>query len=230
MAEKAAVKEVILEYQRLAAQFLARRVWNDMPEDELWRELCLCILSSNVPFELAKSAMLHLWETGLLRPTRVMRPDDQEKEITRELSKAIYLPTKKDGSCRRYRFPNMRGRDIVAAARALYDNGPGLKTLLSDAESEIELRRYLAENVPGVGLKEASHFLRNIGYANSLAIIDRHIVDFLSDVLDLPPQDFEHITPSKYLTLETYLKELCQQLGLELPLFDWAIWNHVRSR
>ena len=43
-----------------------------------------------------------------------------------------------------------------------------------------ELRNYLADNIKGYGLKEASHFLRNIGKSNNkIAILDRHILNNL---------------------------------------------------
>ena len=61
-------KEVISEYFQFAATFNERKKWYEMSEEELWQELCLCILSSNVPYELAISALFHLQDVELLKP------------------------------------------------------------------------------------------------------------------------------------------------------------------
>ena len=51
-----------------------------------------------------------------------------------------------------------------------------IKPILNN-QNRKELRNLLAENVKGYGLKEASHFLRNIGKSeNQIAILDRHIL------------------------------------------------------
>ena len=47
---------------------------------------------------------------------------------------------------------------------------------LSVPDLSFELREWLVKNVIGLGYKEASHFLRNIGKNDGLAILDRHIL------------------------------------------------------
>ena len=54
---------------------------------------------------------------------------------------------------------------------------------LKESFPSIKLERdYLVKNIKGIGLKEASHFLRNIGYKD-LAILDRHILKNLKKYL-----------------------------------------------
>ena len=57
-----------------------------------------------------------------------------------------------------------------------YKNWNNVKSKLSEKNIP-ELRNWLAKNVKGYGLKEAGHFLRNIGISdNKITILDRHIL------------------------------------------------------
>jgi len=75
--------------------------------------------------------------------------------------------------------------------------------------------------VKGFGYKEASHFLRNIGFEN-LAIIDFHIIDSLVDagLIEKP----KTITPKKYLEIETMLKKIAEKSGMNLAELDLYLW------
>src|SRR5256885_1237436 len=68
-----------------------------------------------------------------------------------------------------------------------------------------ELREFLVDNVKGLGMKEASHFMRNIGIGKDLAILDRHILKNLKlyGVVDEIPNS---LTQKKYLDIESKLK------------------------
>ena len=222
--------QVVDMHSRLADSLRGRKKWNAMSEGELWEELSLCILSSNVPYELAKSAFLHLRDTLLLRPRWITQTSDSAEKIAYELSKQIYLPKKKNGRHRKYRFPNIRAQNITSAAKTLYLKNAGLLKILKNANSEQEARDFLVKNVAGVGLKEASHFLRNIGYSKSLAIIDSHVVTFLEEVEALPQVKIKTITPKIYMKLERILQDLCDSLDLNLSTFDMAIWHYMRGK
>ena len=86
---------------------------------------------------------------------------------------------------------------------------------------EHRLRRWLAENVPGLGFKEASHFLRNVGFRN-LAIIDFHIIRLLKRYGLLG--DFRSLTRRRYLEIEKLLREIADRLGLSLAELDLYLW------
>lgn len=219
----------ILElYYLIEKEFSQRKKWNDLSDRELWYELCLCILSSNVPFEQAKSAMIHLAKNNFLNPEWIEDNDTSLELISKELSSSICLPVKKDGSLRKYRFPNVRAKNLVMASHFFYSNNDGLKNSLVDFTSEFALRDFLVENVSGLGLKEASHFLRNVGMANSLAIIDVHIVSFLKELRLI--SDFSAITENKYYEFEKKMQQLANFYGLNLSVLDNAIWNYMKYR
>lgn len=78
------------------------------------------------------------------------------------------------------------------------------------------------ENIKGLGYKEASHFLRNIGFTN-LAIIDFHIVDLLikNGLLNEKPKS---LSKKKYIEIEDILKEIAEDLNLSLGELDLYLW------
>jgi N-glycosylase/DNA lyase len=222
--------EVVREYSKLVNAFKLRKRWGEMSENDLWEELCLCILSSNVPYELALSTFWHLRDNGFLIPEWIIACPTADQKIAFELSKQIFSPRKKDGSYRKYRFPNVRATNIVNAAKALYQEKPGLLWVLERCTSEYEARDFLTKNVQGIGLKEASHFLRNVGFSSSLAIVDSHVIAFLTEVGAVQEEEINALTPTVYMRLERILVNLCNDLGFDLSVFDMAIWRCMRGR
>ncbi|MCH8945853.1 MAG: N-glycosylase/DNA lyase [Nanoarchaeota archaeon] len=84
-----------------------------------------------------------------------------------------------------------------------------------------DVREQLVKNIKGIGMKEASHFLRNIGFKD-YAIIDFHIVDILSknSLIEKP----KIITPKKYLEIEDLLKKLSKKTNTNLGELDLYLW------
>ena len=77
------------------------------------------------------------------------------------------------------------------------------------------------KKIKGVGYKEASHFLRNIGYKN-YAIVDFHIVDLLAKHNLI--KKLKKMTKNKYLEIEELLKDIAERLGLNLAELDLYLW------
>lgn len=231
LSTNATLTHVAHEYAKVAESFQQKRKWNEMSENELWGKLCLCILSSNVPYELALSAFWHLCNSQLLSQEWIIRSKIAFQQIASELAKRKYLPRKKDGSYRKYRFPNIRAKNIVDAAKVLYEENCGLLKLLEEFNfKQEEARCFLARNIPGVGLKQASHFLRDIGYSSTLAIIDSHVIAFLIEVGAVSQGKIKVVTPKIYIRLERVLRDLCNSFGFNLSIFDMAIWRYMRGQ
>ncbi len=116
-----------------------------------------------------------------------------------------------------YRFPNTRARYIHEAQQKRDAVANAIKTI----KSEFDLREWIVKNVKGLGYKEASHFLRNIGYTDS-AIIDFHIVDLLErqGCIERP----KTLTKKKYLEIESVLRDIGRQAGLNLSELDLYLW------
>ncbi len=216
-------------YDAIEKQYKIYKDWNKMHETTLWKELCLCILSSNVNFESARSALNHLSQKGFLKSEFLLNEYSSQEIIFNELTKPLYLPPKIDGNLRKYRFPSIRAKNIVDAANHIYSDGFSIRQTLKEIDSEIEARNYLAKNISGLGLKESSHFLRNIKFSSSLAIIDVHILSFLEE-LGLILIDKNIISTNEYLQLEVLMQQLSKIYGMNLSILDNAIWYYMRHR
>ena len=97
------------------------------------------------------------------------------------------------------------------------------KELLENINSKKghELRDWLATNIKGIGYKEASHFLRNIGYKD-FAIIDFHIIDLLAkNKLIKKPKT---MTKKIYLETEKVLADIAKKTNLSLAELDLYLW------
>lgn len=203
--------------------------WEDFREYVLWRELCSCILGSRVPFELARSSVHRLDRTGLLRTLQSrQRYAKSELLIRRELQKPIYRPVKANGSKRSYTFPNVRSRQLRLTAEAVYGTGRTLKELLSGCNDEYCARRAIADFACGVGPKQASLFLRNIGFADNLAILDTHVLRFMEIMKLLTPSARQPSTLSAYEKTEKKLQIYAHRMKVKMSCLDTAIWIVMR--
>ncbi len=110
-----------------------------------------------------------------------------------------------------YRFHTIRAGYIFHARESFRKINLNSKTVRED----------LVENIKGLGMKEASHFLRNIGFKD-YAIIDFHIVDILTrnKMIEKP----KALTKNKYLEIENILKVLAAKVNLNLAQLDLYLW------
>jgi N-glycosylase/DNA lyase len=125
------------------------------------------------------------------------------------------------------RFHNTKARRLLEA-RAVY---PLLCAELESSRGRTDaltitgpaLREWLLCNVRGLGWKEASHYLRNIGYRN-LAILDRHILRNLKrhGVIRTVPQS---LTPTRYVAIERAFLKFSATLGIPMDELDLLFWS-----
>jgi N-glycosylase/DNA lyase len=82
-------------------------------------------------------------------------------------------------------------------------------------------REWLVKHIKGLGMKEASHFLRNIGYCDC-AIIDFHIIDVLAkyNLIKKP----KTLTAKKYIEIEKVLEGISKKTKLTLDELDLYLW------
>lgn len=120
---------------------------------------------------------------------------------------------------------NYNKSKYIIGAREMLSNGPNLKIkgLLNSFENQFELREWLVENVKGIGYKEASHFMRNIGMGNELAILDTHILKNLEkyEVIDNIPKSLSKKT---YLDIEAKMKAFAGKIGIPFDELDLLLW------
>ena len=84
-------------------------------------------------------------------------------------------------------------------------------------------REWLVNHVKGMGYKEASHFLRNVGRGEDLAILDRHILKNLMRygvIRDIP----KTLSKKKYMEIENKMRQFAKYLGIPLHHLDLVFW------
>ncbi|MGB9748476.1 MAG: N-glycosylase/DNA lyase [Candidatus Woesearchaeota archaeon] len=122
-----------------------------------------------------------------------------------------------------HRFPNTRANFICNARERKKEIIEKIKSINENhgEHEEHEIREWLVKNIKGIGYKEASHFLRNIGFKN-LAIIDFHIVDILErhKIIKRP----KNLGKKNYLKIESVLKEIAGKTNLSLAELDLYLW------
>jgi len=164
--------------------------------DFIFKELCFCIMTANCSATKCIEVQEKMGD-GFLTLS--------ETELASKLKEY------------KYRFPNIRSKYIIEARK----NISQLKNIIKSGNDGANLREWIVKNIKGIGYKEASHFLRNIGY-NDYAIIDFHIIDLLVNYNQI--QKPKNLTKSKYLEIEEVLKDIGKNLRLNLAELDLYLW------
>ena len=144
-------------------------------ERALWTELSCCVLSSQVPYEMAVAVARRVSEAEVL--------DNIDRgsfgRIESRLTDLLLEPVEVKGKLRRYRFPRMRAKQLAEAAQTVWERFGSLAGLAEESSNPESMRQWMVEDLPGFGPKQASMFLRNVGLSYDLAILDRHTVQFM---------------------------------------------------
>ena len=117
------------------------------------------------------------------------------------------------------RFHKTKARHLISVRKEF----PTIAHHLTNGSSSGELREWLVKNVRGLGWKEASHFLRNIGHLD-LAILDRHILRNLVrvGVLRSIPNS---MTPKRYSLIEKKFRMFAEKIGIPMDELDLLFWS-----
>jgi N-glycosylase/DNA lyase len=183
-----------------------QEVWRKGSDARLWEELAYCI------FTAGASARMGLDSVDAIRPLLL---DGPPEAMTKALKKA--------GA---HRFPVARPQYIVVTRnyfRAEFDMK--LRRRLRSFSDPFERRDWLAQEkqVKGLGYKEASHFLRNIGVQGH-AILDKHVMRCLCEVgvVDAPKPPS---TRTKYLAVEQELIRFAREIKVDFDELDLVLWS-----
>jgi N-glycosylase/DNA lyase len=199
-----------------------------MTEDDLWRELVACILGSRVRFEVAHSAVERIEKRRLFcQERRSSRFDHYERDVSNALSGRTLTEDGADAQ-NRYPFFRIRANQIRRAAERFYGSRGSVRGFLDAARDIRETRRLLVSEVPGLGPKQASLFLRNIGYVTNIAVLDVHVLTYMSWVGLTDTLVKSVATIRKYETLEDSFIEHSYSFGYTPDRFDLAVWVVVK--
>jgi N-glycosylase/DNA lyase len=183
-----------------------KEVWRDGSDARLWEELVFCI------FTAGASARMGLKSIEAVRP---LLWNGAGVDMTEAL--------KRSGA---HRFPVSRPGYIVTARTFLREHcGLRLRQQLESFSDPIERRDWIAgeKRIKGLGYKEASHFLRNIGLMGH-AILDKHVLRCLAD-LEVIETSQPPSSRARYLQIETSLKEVARDLGIDFDELDLVLWS-----
>ncbi len=122
------------------------------------------------------------------------------------------------------RFKNKKAVYACEARDKFVKNGKFIiKEFLSEFKDPYEMREWLVKNIKGYGYKEASHFLRNIGFGDDIAILDRHILRNLVRMGVIPAIP-ESLTNAKYLEIEQKMKKFAKKINIPMDGLDLTLW------
>ncbi len=172
-------------------------------DEKTFMELIFCLLTPQSKAETCWNTVLKMKRKGFLKNAKIKDLIDVLKGI---------------------RFRNNKANYIVNAQKMFVKDGKiVLREVLNQYDDELEIREFLVKNVKGLGMKEASHFLRNIGKGQNIAILDRHILRCLKDfgVIKETPLS---LSKNKYLEIEDRMRKFSEEIGIPISHLDFVCW------
>lgn len=175
----------------------------------LFEELAFCIFTANTSAEMSLKAVDAI---------RNVLMSGNANEMTRRLEGI-------------YRFNNVRPSHIIHTRNYLKNSlNFQLKNKITSFKNKDELRDYFALNrdIKGLGMKEASHFLRNIGF-KGYSILDKHIINSLHEfgVLKTNQKPRNH---KEYLEMEQRFIDFSNDINIDMDELDLLLWSRKNGR
>ena len=179
------------------------KIWKKGTRKEIFTELVFCILTPQANGKACWFAVENMIRKGVLFT-------GDRGQIVKELSSA--------------RFIHKKSAYIVEAREKFFlDSKVSLKSLISQIGDGYKAREWLVQNVKGIGYKEASHFLRNIGFEQNLAILDRHIIknlQFVGVIKEIPGS----LSKGRYSDIEKRMTEFSKAIQIPMSYLDLVMW------
>ncbi|WP_370464341.1 N-glycosylase/DNA lyase [Leptotrichia sp. oral taxon 223] len=179
-----------------------KKAWEGT-EKEVFAEMAFCILTPQSKAKNAWQAISNLVENGLLY-------EGEPEEIVDFLNIV--------------RFKNNKSRYLVELRELMTKDGKlQPKKILSEIGDTFEKRKWILKNIKGMGLKEANHVLRNLGFGENIAILDRHVLRNLKalNVIDEIPKT---VTEKKYYEIEEKIREYSEFSKIKMDELDLVLW------
>jgi N-glycosylase/DNA lyase len=182
---------------------------------EIWKQKVFCILSSQ--FDARRAATIC---DDMLREVPFF---DTPLSIDRiEKACSDFLRRPQVG----YRFPQSRAEQISQSWFSFAQIMHEYQEYVRSFPTEHQARNSIIECSPGIGLKQASMFLRNIGASKKLSVIDVHVLFYLRTCHGWYA---DQLTPKRYLEAEDIIRHDAELHGLELNVFDTIVWAAARA-
>ncbi len=178
------------------------RVGKSSPQ-ALFEELAFCILTPQSKAFSCDQAVRELKRSGFLLGGKL----DEVRAIL----------------AKKTRFHNKKAVFLILAREKFSKDGFASLHALTFSGSEKQAREALLKEVKGIGWKEASHYLRNVGRGEEIAILDRHILKNLvkhKAIGRLP----KSLTKKRYLEIEKRMEKFCRWEGIPMAHLDLLFW------
>ncbi|URA10064.1 8-oxoguanine DNA glycosylase [Thermospira aquatica] len=182
---------------------LERFLWvKEQDDDKLFfEELVFCTLTPQArPLE-AQKTLDHLKHLGLLW-------EGVEEELSHHLH--------------RVRFRYTKAASLVYNRKVCMEAGFSLGKKLKELGDAFSQREWVVTTMKGIGWKEASHFLRNIGFGLGLAILDRHVLRTLNERFGVPLPS--SLSERRYLEYERLLHQWTEDIGVPFAAMDFVLF------
>lgn len=180
-------------------------LWQRASDSELFEELVFCIFTANA------SARMGLRSVAAV------------KNLLAENASGDSLALALKGV---HRFPNARA-SYIATTRDFLERDCQLrlrKRLLNFSDNAARREWLVRERgIKGLGYKEASHFLRNIGF-RGLAILDKHILNSLAE-MNVIKEAKPPATAKRYLEIENTMRQFAQNIRIDFDELDLVLWS-----
>ena len=179
-----------------------KKAWKGS-EKEVFAEISFCILTPQSKARNAWKAITDLVRNNLLYTG-----------TSEEIAEFLNI----------VRFKNNKSRYLVELRNLMTIDGKlQPKKILSEQGDVFQKRAWILKNIKGMGLKEANHVLRNLGFGENIAILDRHILRNLAElkVIDEVPKS---ISEKKYYEIEEKMKEYSKFSGINMDELDLVLW------
>jgi len=176
-------------------------LWNRGSDLEIFRELCFCICTPQTNAYRGWAAACALFEKNLLEQGSVICV----ASVLRDCA---------------VRFHNTKARYIVQNRERFY---PNTKKHIAEMLSYTDPQALLCSQVAGWGMKEAAHFMRNIGFGDRVCILDRHILRQLvryGVIAEIP----KTLSKAQYRIIDADMKAFAHRCNISPAALDFVFW------
>ena len=185
-----------------------KEVW-EKGDDAIFKELCFCILAANSSAEMGIKSL----------------------SVLEDLLKEGELRALQNRLSRGFRYWRVRPAYIVSTREYLQKLcNLKIRSLIESFPDPKTRRDFFACNpsIRGIGYKEASHFLRNIGF-QGYAILDKHILSCLRELRVIGPRMVPS-NPKRYQRIERRMKRFSNESGIDMDELDLLLWRHKTGK
>lgn len=203
--------------------------WRLLAEEDLLHEATICIFGSQMLFEVAVAAANRVRASGLLSVDRVSRSASEYKAcLLTVLSDPLAVEINGEHHTMLPRFRNRLVSLLASTVEEVHGRQSSLQKILSSAQSARHARALLIKAVTGFGPKQASLYLRRVGFSSDLAVLDTHVLDYLRMSRGIDPKPGTLSRLCSYECIEAEFERVANDFGHRVGCVDLAVWVTMR--